>query len=116
MQPNGCGNVTSPDRLKSVTQEQAKGLLHSAPSPQTHCQLQPSVGQTIAFCGLQLMSHGPLARGSRARDERPASSRTIDDRFLSSVVSPIGERTFFQRCQAAKQSVSRCPPAFYNVP
>src|ERR1035438_3382643 len=52
------------------------------------------------------MSHGPLARGSRARDERPASSRTIDDRFLSSVVSPIGERPFFQRRPAAKQPVS----------
>jgi hypothetical protein len=42
------------------------------------------------------MSRGPSVRGSPARDEKPASFRTIDDRPRS----PIGDRPFFQRYPA----------------
>src|SRR5271165_2231972 len=38
---------------------------------------QPSVGQTIVFCGLQVMSRGPAARGSRAGMKKPRSSRLL---------------------------------------
>ena len=47
------------------------------PEPHLACPVGQT-GQTIVFCGLQVMSRGPMARGSRARNEKRASTRTTD--------------------------------------
>jgi len=50
--------------------------------------LQAPEGQTLVFRGLQVMSRGPAARGSRARDEKPASTRNTGF-SLSTVFSTV---------------------------
>jgi hypothetical protein len=67
-----------------------------------------AVGQTIAFCGLQAMSCGPMARGSRARDENPASARTTDFSLCLSCVTGFSLSAVFS-------TVLTCPRAGMDI-